>query len=514
MTCKLWRIGLPIRWQIAARDVDYRDIGALAQRAAEGQARAERAQWAAQWREQALTVEQAGQTEAAHVAAQRWLEMAPGDEEARGLVERLSEARRGPDTGPVPREGRGQDQLGLARLAETLQTTAKGMDWRTILKWAAPIAAALVLYIGIRSALEMRAQQREVTQVAQALSATQTAMARVEPTTTSQPVPTDTPPPPTPTETPQLTATNTPKPTLTPVPTVTDTPESTHTSAPTATSTLTPKPTLNPAATPLPAPVAGSTRVWDKDSSVMVYVPAGEFLMGSEGDPDADDDEQPQHTVYLDAFWIDRTEVTNAQYRRCVESGTCRAPTTCNWGEPTYSDPSKRDHPVVCVSWQGAEDYCAWAGKSLPTEAQWEKAARGTDGRIHPWGNEFDCHRANLDDETEIDDYVVPGGEGCDGFPSTAPVGSFPDGASPYGALDMAGNVWEWVADWYDGSYYGRSPKRNPTGPDSGEFRALRGGSWTYTRFGARCATRRGGYPVSRNELHGFRCCVAPTSSP
>jgi len=246
----------------------------------------------------------------------------------------------------------------------------------------------------------------------------------------------------------------------------------------------------------------------------MVYVPAGRFLMGSEDDPDADDDEYPQHAVYLDAFWMDQTEVTNAHYRLCVESGTCRAPTACDWGEPTYFDQSKTDHPVVCVSWQDAEDYCGWVAKRLPTEAEWEKAARGTDGRIYPWGNEFDCHRANLDDETELDDYVVPGGEGCDGFSRTAPVGRFLSGASPYGALDMAGNVWEWVADWYDEDYYSRSPDRNPMGPNSGEHGTLRGGSWSPIRIRARCANRYWINPVYRFENNGFRCCVDHASAP
>jgi len=372
----------------------------------------------------------------------------------------------GPAMEPRPKE-REQEQRGLAGAAEALQTKARGRDWRAMLKWAAPVVAALILFIGIRSVVDVISQQREVVQDAQALSATQTAMVRVEPTATSHPARTDTPLLPT-----------------------------------------------SPTVTPPPMPVAGSTRVWDKDGSTMVYVPAGEFLMGSEGNPDAQVQERPQHSVYLDAFWIDQTEVTNEQYRQCVESGTCRAPTTCDWGEPTYPDPSKTHHPVVCVSWEDANDYCAWAHKRLPTEAEWEKAARGTDRRIYPWGNEFDCHRANLDDETEFDDYVGPGGEGCDGFPRTAPVGRFPSGESPYGALDMAGNVWEWCEDWYDEDYYSRSADRNPTGPDSGGGRVLRGGSWDLSRIGARCTSRGWYYPVGRHVSLGFRCCVGPTSSP
>jgi len=277
-------------------------------------------------------------------------------------------------------------------------------------------------------------------------------------------------------------------------------------------------------ASPTPAlakPVAGATRAWEKDGAVMVYVPAGEFTMGS-SDADIDailaecsdckrasfDDEYPQHTVYLSAFWIDQTEVTNAQYRKCVEAGTCRAPTTttCYRGKPTYSETSKADHPVVCVSWYDAKTYCEWARKRLPTEAEWEKAARGTDGRRYPWGNEFDCQRGNFDDETEINSYTVPGGEGCDGYVTTAPVGSFRDGASPYGILDMAGNVWEWCQDWYDEDYYARSSQRDPQGANSGKHRVIRGGSWYNIEWFVRAAHRHGSDPDYRYSSLGFRC--------
>jgi formylglycine-generating enzyme required for sulfatase activity len=247
---------------------------------------------------------------------------------------------------------------------------------------------------------------------------------------------------------------------------------------------------IPPTPTPLPAPPG------------MVYVPAGEFTMGS----DEYDDAQV-HTVYLDAFYIDRTEVTNAQYRKCVEVGGCpREPTSCDSGEPTYEDGSKADYPVVCVSWEDANAYCRWAGKRLPTEAKWEKAARGTDGRTYPWGNDFDCHKGNFDDEEEINDYVVPGGPNCDGYVRTAPVGSYPAGASLYGALDMAGNVWEWVADWYGEYYYIQSPYRNPPGPSLETARVLRGGSWYDGSDSVRSAIRHAAGPGDRLNSVGFRC--------
>ena len=217
---------------------------------------------------------------------------------------------------------------------------------------------------------------------------------------------------------------------------------------------------------------------------VMVYVPAGGFMMGStDADTEASANEKPQHRVYLDAYWIDRTEVTKAQYQRCVASGICAAPSCSGTG--------KGDHPVVCVSWQDASKYCAWAERRLPTEAEWEKAVRGTEGRKYPWGNDApDCSRVNY--------------SGC-GDTTTA-VGSYPYGASAYGALDMAGNVWEWVADWYNDKYYTKSPAENPPGPDSGDVRVLRGGSWNYFQRVVRAAVRDRLFTDGRNDFVGFRC--------
>ena len=225
----------------------------------------------------------------------------------------------------------------------------------------------------------------------------------------------------------------------------------------------------------------------------LVYIPAGEFLMGSkEGDADADDDEFPQHTVYLAAYWIDRTEVTNAQYQKCVTEKACDEPDDTTY----FSDSNYRYHPVVHVDWNDAQAYCKWAGRHLPTEAQWEKAARGTDGRTYPWGEGISCNLANYG--------------GCDEFPKTSPAGHYPEGASPYEALDMAGNVWEWVGDWYDSSYYGRSPMENPTGPDDGSYRVLRGGSWYKNERYALSASRYFNVFVITNNLIGFRCVVEP----
>ena len=195
----------------------------------------------------------------------------------------------------------------------------------------------------------------------------------------------------------------------------------------------------------------------------MILIPAGEFIMGSpEGEGDAN--EHPQHPVFLNAFYIDKYEVTNALYKQFMSATGHIAPLF--WDDEEYNHPNQ---PVVRVTWHDAVAYAEWAGKRLPTEAEWEKAARGTDGRIYPWGNEWDSSKCNS-------------GVSGDGYEYTAPVGSFPAGASPYGVMDMAGNVWEWCADWYDKDYYSsQSSQQNPKGPDSGTYRVLRGGSWVRT---------------------------------
>ncbi len=251
--------------------------------------------------------------------------------------------------------------------------------------------------------------------------------------------------------------------------------------------------------TPTPDPTPPGI-IWERprDEMVMVYVPAGVFEMGSK---EGNDDEQPVHTVALNGFWIDKYEVTNEQYRRCVEAEKCQASTTCRRGKSTYGEASKADHPIVCVNWQGAQDYCEWAGARLPTETEWEYAARGPAGLTYPWGNEFDCAKGNFDDEAKISSYIVPGGESCDGFERTAPVGSFPDGTSWCGAEDMAGNVWEWVMDWHGEYLSGRR-----LGSDSvwSSSKVMRGGSWLddFQRSAAR------GYdsPTGQHFHVGFRC--------
>ena len=257
-----------------------------------------------------------------------------------------------------------------------------------------------------------------------------------------------------------------------------------------------------PESAPPAAYSLGDTQIRPRDEMTMVYVPGGEFRMGKTWSL-----EDRVHTVALDGFWIDRTEVTNSHYGRCVAAGACRAPTTCSWGEPTYGDASKADHPVICVPWQAAGDYCRWAGGRLPTEAEWEYAARGPDSAVYPWGDEFDGTRLNsCDVNCPHDDQKSTGYD--DGQAQTAPVGSYPSGASWCGALDLAGNVWEWVADWH--GPYPLTRQANPTGPDSGSERLIRGGSWfDYNEYGFLRADNRHPFdPRADNYTTGFRCVV------
>jgi formylglycine-generating enzyme required for sulfatase activity len=249
-------------------------------------------------------------------------------------------------------------------------------------------------------------------------------------------------------------------------------------------------------------------RISPTDGKVMVRVPAGEFVMGAKADDrDAAGDEQPQHTVYLDAFWMDKTETTNAQYRRCVEAGACRPPEySFSYTRDHYFDDPTFDHyPVIWVSWDDARAYCEWAGKRLPTEAEWEKASRGPQARRYPWGEEPpDGRLANLCDANCPFDYRHPDID--DKYADTAPVGSYPAGASPYGLLDMAGNVWEWVADWYAADYYTWTAQRNPSGPAYGTERVMRGGAWNMWQKDIRTAAREKGAPGHTYANVGIRC--------
>ncbi len=232
----------------------------------------------------------------------------------------------------------------------------------------------------------------------------------------------------------------------------------------------------------------GSTMTGE-DGMTLLYVPEGEFTMGS----DTYDDEKPVHTVYLNAYWIDQTEVTNGQYALCVSTGGCTPPSqnSSNTNTSYYGNTQFDDYPVIYVKWNQAQAYCEWAGRRLPTEAEWEKAARGTDGRIYPWGNESPTsgllnYNLNVGDTTE--------------------VGKYPNGVSPYGAYDMAGNVWEWVNDWYGETYYKSSPASNPSGADSGDGRVLRGGSWLNYVVDSRSADRGKYDPTYAIVDFGFRC--------
>ena len=301
-------------------------------------------------------------------------------------------------------------------------------------------------------------------------------------------------------------------PTMEPSNTFTPNPTTTFISTLTMTLTPTVMPTQTFTLTPTTNPLEiYSTKISEKDGMEMVFVPAGEFTMGSPEEI-ANDNEHPQHEVYLDAYWIDQTEVTNAMYRKCVIAGSCSGPFfISSYSYKQYFwDQSFNNYPVISIDWNQAQAYCIWAGRQLPTEAQWEKAARGTDSRSYPWGNKFDCNKGNFDDETYIDLDVVQGGPNCDGYSDTSPVGTFKDGVSPYGALDMAGNVKEWVADFY--GLYSYDQLNNPTGPSSGSKHVIRGGSWIDLEGGVNTTFRYGGDTLYNNT--GFRCALSVTVSP
>lgn len=241
-----------------------------------------------------------------------------------------------------------------------------------------------------------------------------------------------------------------------------------------------------------------------RDGMGLVYIPAGEFMMGGSGDQD----ERPVHSVILDAYWIDKTEVTNRMYADCVDNGPCREPsantslTRQTDGKYYYKNPEYDNYPIIYVSWFDATQYCSWVGRRLPTEAEWEKAASWNDqaksSRKYPWGEKINCSYANFAYENQL----------CVG--DTKPVGSYPTGASYFGLLDMAGNVWEWVFDRYDPQFYSQEPVfTNPTGPPSGDNMVVRGGSFLRgPEDGIRSADR--GFFPPRYTSHnlGFRCAM------
>jgi formylglycine-generating enzyme required for sulfatase activity len=273
----------------------------------------------------------------------------------------------------------------------------------------------------------------------------------------------------------------------------------------------------------------GSELISEKDNMVMVFVPEGNFQMGSNDGPDY---EKPKHTVWLDAFWIDQTEVNNAQFEKFVKESSYETDAEiANWGYvfdmssvkwlkvtgvnwrhphgPTSNLDGLENHPVTYMSWNDASAFCKWAGRRLPSEAEWEKAARGTDYRLYPWGDQKPGNNLlNFADKNISLSWADKNTD--DGYTFTSPVGHYPEGASPYGALDMAGNVWEWVNDWFDQNYYlSQTIWRNPTGPSTKSGRVLRGGSWYDSGIVSRSSFRLGYYPMDGYAYYGFRCAVS-----
>jgi len=231
----------------------------------------------------------------------------------------------------------------------------------------------------------------------------------------------------------------------------------------------------------LPAAIIG------KDGAPMVLVPAGEFTMGSE---QGDDDEQPVHRVYLDSFYLDTFEVTNGRFAKFVAAIQSEPP----WGFADQETPVVHaERPVRWVNWLEATGYCLWAGKRLPTEAEWEKAARGTDGRTYPWGNDPPTAAHAVFGLTE-------------GAETVSPSGNRDPGRSPYGVHDLAGNLYEWVIDWYDDAFYTTIPASNPRGPSEGTAKVQRGGSYINSPYRLRSAFRTKGDPTEHDPHVGFRC--------
>ncbi len=250
-----------------------------------------------------------------------------------------------------------------------------------------------------------------------------------------------------------------------------------------------------------PTPAALTAEITDAKGVVMRLVPAGSFIMGSN---DGMPDEKPPHTVSLPAFYMDRYEVTNALYKVCVDAGMCQIPANTSDGVHsgaygTYNNRQFDNNPVIWVDWNRANAYCQWRGARLPTEAEWEKAARSTDGRIYPWGEGIDSALANYGGNAP-DKYAGV-------FGKTVAVGSYPGGVSPYGIEDMAGNVWEWVADWYDVYPGGDASVNEAFGKQT--YRVLRGGGWSDDPSLLRATFRGGNTPDTAVNYIGFRCALS-----
>jgi len=283
---------------------------------------------------------------------------------------------------------------------------------------------------------------------------------------------------------------------------------------------------------------AGMTRVANsdvvlqitRDDPELILIPEGEFLMGSEKNV-AKDHEKPEHWVYLDSFYIYETHVTNFQFEEFVkETGYVTTAEELGWslvfnGEsfdeiegaywaapagPGSHITNRGNFPVLHVSWFDGAAYCEWAGGRLPTEAEWEKAARGTDGsRMFPWeGDKITGDRANVCDVNCPADWALTDHD--DGYATSSPAGNYPNGASPYGVLDMAGNVTDWVYDWYAEDYYSSSPYENPMGPETGEMRVHRGASWYSGYTNQRSTARNMNLPTHKHDHGGFRCVFSP----
>lgn len=273
---------------------------------------------------------------------------------------------------------------------------------------------------------------------------------------------------------------------------------------------------IAPTATPIPIPTNPPTPtpepVITETGSRMLYIPEGIFSMGN--DESDERDQKPAHLVRLDAFFIDETEVTNGAYAQCVEDGECDPPDSPNatYHRSYYGDPAFDDYPVIFVSWYDADTFCNWRGGRLPSEAEWEKAAgfEAVEGLkfTYPWGDAFDGTRLNYCDKNCPRDFRDAAVD--DGHQDTAPVGSYAVGRSPLGLFDMAGNVMEWVGDWYDSRAYGESGDTNPLGPLEGNFKVMRGGSWLSPASEVTVTTRDSFDPLVTRANLGFRCAMTP----